>query len=158
MNKTFLSKAFNVVAVLIPSLMVVATLHEGTRFAIHEKLQPEYRTLLSTAFGNVLGDGTPVRVMKVKNREGLSLEVYRASNYELIQRIHLDQKKDGFFTFRGEATNLVLTDVDGDEIPEIVAPGYDQNLTAQLNVYRYDPDSQLFHRMMNPMELKVSDL
>ncbi|HEX4925253.1 MAG TPA: hypothetical protein VFV50_14260, partial [Bdellovibrionales bacterium] len=106
----------------------------------------------------VLGDGTPVRVMKIKTRDGLSIEVYRASNYDLVQRIHLDQKKDGFFTFRGEAANLVLTDVDGDDVPEIVAPGYDQNLTAQLNVYRYDPDSQLFHRMMNPMELKVSDL
>ncbi|MEQ1875107.1 MAG: hypothetical protein ABL958_00580 [Bdellovibrionia bacterium] len=149
----------NVVAGLVPTLMVFAALNEDTRQSIRETLQPEFRHLLSTAFGNVLGDGTPIRVMKVQTREGLSLEVYKANNYQLVQKIDLEQKKDGYFNYHGEAANLALVDVDGDLIPEIVAPGYDQNLTAQLNVYRYDADTQNFRRLTDPVEVKMlSDL
>jgi hypothetical protein len=159
MNTRLINKFLNIVALLVPGLMLVATLHEGTRLAIREFLEPEQRILLSTAFGNVLGDGTPVRVMKIKTRDSLVLEIYKANDYQLIQRISLDQKKDGFFTFHGEATNLVLVDVDGDDIPEILAPGYDHNLSAQLNVYHYDRDTKLFHRLMDEYEIKMlSDL
>ncbi len=146
-------------ASLLPVLMAVAAIHDQTRQTIYNFLQPEHRTLLSTAFGNVLGDGTPIRVMKIQTREGLSIEVYKANNYELVQKFDLEQKRDGFFTYRGDASNLALIDVDGDLVPEILAPAYDQNLTAQLNVYRFDHDTKTFHRMTDPLEVKMlSDL
>jgi hypothetical protein len=152
--RKYLIKSAQLMALLIPGLMVVATLHEETRTTIRDTLQPEYRKLLSTVFGDVLGNGTPIRVMKIKTRDGIFLEVYKASNYELLQKINLDQKTDGFFTFHGHATNLALTDVDGDDIPEILASGYDENLSAHLNVFRYDRDTHLFHRLMNEYEIK----
>jgi hypothetical protein len=153
--KKLLPRIGQLFALLIPGVFMVAVLNDGARLVIRESLQPEYRKLLSTAFGNVLGNGTPIRVMKVKTREGLFVEIYRANNYELVQRISLEQKQDGFFTYQGYTTNLVLADVDGDDTPEILAPGYDQNLTAHLNVYRFDRDTQLFHRLTNEFEVKM---
>lgn len=153
--KYFLAKSGQLLSLLIPGLFIVATLNDGARAAIRETLQPEYRKLLSTAFGDVLGNGTPIRVMKVKTREGLFVEIYRANNYELVQKISLDQKSDGYFTYRGNPTNLALVDIDGDDTPEILAPGYDQNLSAHLNVYRYDRETNLFHRLTNEFEVKT---
>ena len=48
---------------------------------------------------------------------------------------------------KGQATNLALKDIDGDNSMEIIVPTYDSNLVAHLNVYKYDPFSRRFIQM-----------
>ena len=66
--------------------------------------------------------------------------------------IPLPDHKDGFFLYQGEATNLALEDVDGDQQLDIIAPSYDNNLVARLNVYSYDQRSE----NLSKLKIKIS--
>ncbi len=98
-------------------------------------------------FGDVLGDGTPIQVAKIRTRDSLILEIYAPSkdgSRALIDRIVLEESRDGYFTLNGSLTNLAIDDVDGDNKMEIIAPAFDHNLTAHLNVFRFDRESKTF--------------
>lgn len=111
---------------------------------------PEKRVLISTVMGDVLGDGTPVQVAKIRTRDSILIEVYvpaRDGSRVLIDRIELDEKRDGYFTLNGNLTNLAIDDVDGDQLLEIIAPAFDQNLNAHLNVYKFNQSSKTFQKV-----------
>ena len=57
----------------------------------------------------------------------------------LIASTKLPDKKDGYFTFNGDVTNLAVDDIDNDKKSEILATTFDNDLVAHLNVYRYVP-------------------
>jgi len=132
----------------ILSLAAFATvLHTSSREKVRDYFMPEQRVLISTVMGDVLGDGTPVQVAKIRTRDSLILEVYipaKDGSRLMIDRIVLDEKRDGYFTLNGNLTNLAIDDVDGDNQLEILAPAFDQNLTAHLNVFKFDRSSKTF--------------
>ena len=45
---------------------------------------------------------------------------------------------NGFFEYRGNSIQLAMSDVDGDGVMEVLAPTFDRQLMAHLNVYYYD--------------------
>ena len=51
--------------------------------------------------------------------------------------------------FQGQATNLGLYDINNDNIPEILAPTYDNKLNPHLNVYSYDSEIKKFKLLSN---------
>src|SRR5262249_3163895 len=121
---------------------------------IRNALLSSDRVLIATAVGDILGDGTPVEVAKVRTPEGLAVEVYvpgPKGTRRLMDKMYLDQERDGYFTFNGQLVSLAIEDIDGDHRPEILAPAFDQQLTAHLNVFKYDPESRTFHRMTNAL-------
>jgi hypothetical protein len=142
-------------SVIIPVLAATIALKPQWRESVRDYLSPDYRKPLSTTYGNVLGDGSVSQIVKIKTRDNLYVEIYRPTgtgSRELVYRIELGQSKDGYFTLQGQLTNLAVTDLDGDHIGEIIAPGYDQNLTAHLNVYHYDRGTKVFSRVHGDTE------
>ncbi len=108
------------------------------------------RVLLSTALGDLLGDGSLVKVIKYQNAQGIHLEILSdgdGGGRHLIDRIYLSDRHNGFFDFQGEATQLALVDVDSDGKLELIAPTFDENLTAHLNVYKYNPSFKRFESL-----------
>ena len=67
----------------------------------------------------------------------------------MIAKIRLPDNKEGYFDFQGQATNLGLADINDDNIPEILAPSYDQRLEPHLNVYSFDPNTKAFRLLNN---------
>jgi hypothetical protein len=130
--------------------LAVVSLNREWSKSIHDSIFDTKRTLLSTAVGDVLGDGTPIQVIKVKTGDQLSIEVYapgiRGSRI-LVDRIPLEQEQDGYFTFNGELVGIAVDDIEGDKKAEILAPAFDQQLTAHLNVFKYDTTSKSFQRV-----------
>ena len=113
-------------------------------------LQPDSRTILSSVSGDVFGDGVIAKILKVKTAEGLFLEIYEMNESQsprLLQTIQLADRKDGYFMYNGEAANLILDDVDGDQVADIVAPSFDHNLIARLNVFSFSKTRRSFIRM-----------
>lgn len=108
------------------------------------------RVILAKADGHLTKD-MPVTVVKVKTADTLSLEIYTrnpdSDALTFLKRVLLKEKRDAHFTFRDNATNLVLTDLDEDGNLEILAPTFDENLIPRLNVYRYNPDTHSFSKM-----------
>jgi hypothetical protein len=116
------------------------------RKALQTRWTSQDRVVLSTALGDLLGDGSLVKVVKYQNSQGIQIEVLgegEGGSRPLIDRIYLTDRHNGFFDFQGEATQLALVDVDSDGKLELIAPTFDENLTAHLNVFKYSPE---FHR------------
>lgn len=108
------------------------------------------RSILATADG-YLTKNSLVTVVKVKTADTLSLEIYtrkpETDQLEFLKRIVLPEKRDAHFTFRGNAVNLVLTDLDGDGNLEIITPSFDENLIPRLHVFSYAPETNTFKKM-----------
>jgi hypothetical protein len=133
------------IAVLIAVLVCFPQFRETVRMLF---VYPE-RTVLAKADGDLTGKGDRVTVIKVKTFDTLALEVFFFSENESsreMKRIVLAEKREGYFNFRGQATNLVLNDLDGDGVLEILAPSFDENLIPRLNVFEFDGDLRIFKR------------
>lgn len=122
--------------------------------SVREKIRTVWvypkRTILAKAEGDLTGKGERATVIKVQTPETLAVEVY-FNNGPLddrldMRRIVLPDQRDGYFDFRGDSTNLVLTDIDDNGILEILAPAYDENLIPRLHVYDFDPDLRVFKK------------
>lgn len=127
------------------------------RQSLRDQVITSNRQIVAKSESPLSGQYEPITVIKVQTPDTLSLEVYSrgANPSQLIfqKRVILPEKRDGYFTFRGNATNLVLTDLDNDGQPEIVAPAFDENLVPRLNVFKYDPATQNLTRL-GPDSLK----
>ena len=119
-------------------------------FAIHPELREmvrfqfsptPYRRVLATVSGDLLNSSKDFKVIKIKSHEGLFIEIYEEfqnNTRPIFARIKLPDKRDGYFHFQGQATNLALDDLDGDQFLEVIAPSFDDNFQAHLNVFRYN--------------------
>lgn len=140
---------FSFVALFAASLLTV--LHPDVRAQVRGTFLNDYRMIVSSAQGDLLNDGTPFKVIKVKTRDELVLEVYKGSvdgSYELIEKIQMPDQRDGYFSFNGQASNLAVDDIDGDGHPEILVPSFDRDLVGHLNVFRFDPTAKNFQKVL----------
>lgn len=137
--------------VLIFAAMLVAALYPEARSTMRSTVMKDFRMVVSTAHGDLLGNGTNLTVAKVRTRDALFIEIYEPridGGQHLVERIELPDKKDGYFNFNGQATNLAIDDIDGDGRPEILVPSFDQNLVGHLNIYRYNQAQGAFQRSL----------
>lgn len=128
-------------------IMLMSALVPDIRSALRTTMIVDFRTVVSTAHGDLLGIGRDLTVAKVRTRDSLFIEVYEPrenGGQRLVERIELEDKKDGYFNFNGRATNLAIDDIDGDGRLEILAPSFDQNLVGHLNVFSYNQGTGLF--------------
>lgn len=135
----------------LAGFFVALALTPSIRNALRLLVLRNERQVLAKVEGDLSGQGDRYVIIKVKGPDTLSLEVYEANpqqkSQSLLRRIVLNEKRDGHFNFRGQATNLVLTDVNSDNVLEIIAPAFDENLIPRLNVFSFDPTSKSFSRM-----------
>lgn len=133
------------------ALMLVLALHPDVRSEVRDSLIKDYRTVVSTVQADLTGQGMTFTVAKIKTRDALFLEIYEKlgdGTSRLVEKIEMPDKKDGFFSFNGQATNLAAEDIDGDGRPEILAPSFDHNLVGHINVYSYNKDVGSFERAL----------
>ncbi len=137
----FLGSSIGLLVAITLSLGL-CVLHPNVREALQSQLFRPYRMILSVTTGDLFRDGSDVQILKVRNQEGLFLEIYGLTDpaKPLLARLRLRDLQDGYFHFHGEASNLALHDVDGDQHIEIVAPTFDDNLIPHLNIFRYNPE------------------
>jgi len=136
---------------LISICLAALTLIPASRDFIQSVIVSNSRTILAKAEADLTGQGMKVVVIKVHTSDTMALEIFEnegdTGKLNFVKRIVLPEKRDAYFNFRGNATNLVITDVDGDGTLEIVAPTFDENLIPRLNVYKFDPERHDFIRL-----------
>ncbi len=111
------------------------------------------RKVLSKITGNITGNDDTYDVVKVKEGHNITVEIYKhlpPSDVRLLNKIELPHENDGYFLFHNSSTNLALTDIDGDRLPEIIAPTFDKTLSAHLNILKYSPENQVFFHLSSP--------
>jgi len=134
------------------TLTMVAVLNSEVRTQIKGFFHMDSRQILSTLEGDILGTGVHAKVVKVSEKGQLYLEIFApigdSKTLSRISKISLANKKDGYFTFNGQATNLALDDINGDGLLEILAPSFDSNFIAHLHIFRYNNNTKQFDRVL----------
>lgn len=108
----------------------------------------EHRTILGKVIGKVSENSENYVILKIKQKENIFVEVYKedpsTETLEFMQKIDLGQKKEGHFSFKGEASNLVFANIDDDEKLEILVPVFDAEMTARLYTLKYNESIMQF--------------
>jgi len=146
MKKTWFFVLAFMICLNIGSIAILAT-PEGV---VHSKITSSYKKdhgILSLVNGDLLHDGSSIKVVKLKTAEGIVLEFYNEAlngSRSKINRVIMPDTEDGFFNYHGQAIQLAVVDLDGDGKMELIAPTFDEKLFARLNPYHYDTEQKAF--------------
>src|ERR1700679_3776104 len=111
---------------IIGVLLVAVCIYSPSRHKIQELMDRGYsREVLATVDGDLLNNGTPVKVIKYKGPESIFLEVVDPSSGELMARIVLPDKHDGLFNLHGLVTRLAIADIDSSGANVLLIPTFD---------------------------------
>lgn len=153
-KSSFSAESLLIGGLLLLALLVTAVaITPSWRQGVRDLFLPEQRLILAKVSGDLTGHGLHVTVLKIQMRDTLVLEVYNVEKPEestLMARIVLPEKRDAYFQLKGNATNLGLADVDNDGTLEIIAPAFDDQMIARLNIYKYNPATHGFDRLNAP--------
>lgn len=144
------------ISVLFIILLIVSSIAiiPSWRGQFKNKYMNKERTILSTVEGRLTTEGPQIKVLKIMQNQGLLLEIYKIDTdgkiETLLTKINMEESKDGYFTFKGNATNLALSDIDGDGTLEILTPVYDDTTTPRLNIYKYNIQTESFDKLSAP--------
>lgn len=131
------------VAMLCAAGLLAAVLTPSLRHKIQSYFAKNGREVLATAEGDLLNNGTIVKVVKFRTSDGVYVEILKINDHgasDPVDRLLLPDKHDGLFNFRGHVTRLAIVDIDGDSKNELLAPTFDNQLVPHLNVFRYNAE------------------
>ena len=137
-----------IILVLATFTMTTIAVIPSLRDKVRQKFLSPKRKLLAKINGRLSDDLPKVTILKVSENEKLSVEIYNMEKGpdapELIQKIELSDRRDGYIQFRQSSTNLLMIDATDDTTMEIVAPTYDDQMNPHLNIFRFIPESKTF--------------
>lgn len=134
--------------------LTIAALVPASRRALREWMLTHNRQIIAKTSGYLTPEGPFVNVFKIREAGQLIIEVYASpddtGSPNLLQRLPLPETRDGYFNFMGNATNLALSDTDGDGAMDILAPTFDDQMTPRLNVFKFIRTLGVFERAIPP--------
>jgi hypothetical protein len=125
--------------------------NEPARQSLQLFFKPPERQVLSAASVDLFDKNQVTRVVKVKTPDKILIEVYGSledHGRKLIDTIEIPDPHDGYYHLLGQAVNLAMKDMDGDRLPEIVAPTFDSEMQPHLNVFKYNQENRRFERYL----------
>ena len=141
----------------IPTLVAAALVAAAAIPSVRERAQSylsfKGQEILATAEGDLLGDGTSVKVIKFRNAEGIYVEILKMlpnGDSTIVDRILLPDKHDGMFNYQGHVTRLAVADINNDGKLELLVPTFDNQLVPHLNVFHYNPTIARFEPFQPP--------
>lgn len=138
----------------VVAALTVAALIPSSRRTIRQWMLMHNREILAKTSGYVTPEGPFVSVFKIREGGQLLLEVYTMpdenGNPQLLQKLPLNETRDGYFNFMGNATNLAISDTDNDGAMDLLAPTFDDQMTARLNVFKFSRTLGVFERAIPP--------
>ncbi len=143
--------------VLVLGILGVAAIlvNNEWRVKVQARIAGEQKELLATVSGQLLGDDQNFKVLKFATRRGLIIEVHAPHTdplkpFVLVDKLFIPDLHDGFFSLNNQATRLALVDVDEDGRLEIIAPSFDDKLSAHLNTLRLNPETRRLELVQPP--------
>lgn len=119
----------------------------SSRKWVRSQVVSKEQKMLSTVYGDLMHNGSSIKVIKLKSITGIVLEFYSSAENgirRLVTRIEIPNARDGFFDHRGQAVQLAVADLDGDGKMELLSPTFDERMLAQLNPYHYSAEWEAF--------------
>ena len=139
-------KSLLIFLIIVTSLSVIILYNPLSGYLEKKERQRIILSSLYFTYPNI--NDYAFQAIKFKMSSKVFLEIYKIfpdNRFELLAQFDTGTSKDGHFLVGSNATNLALTDIDNDEINEIISPGFDDNLSAKLNVYKFDETKKTFY-------------
>ncbi len=115
-------------------------------FSLNQTTPRSHRKILSTLiFSDTQGE--VYQILKIKNELGINIEIFHMAPNKLpnlTSKFENIGSKDGYFVLGGTGTNLAMFDIDHDLKLEILVPSFDKNLSAKLDIIKFDEASKKF--------------
>ncbi|MBX3040504.1 MAG: hypothetical protein KF789_07360 [Bdellovibrionaceae bacterium] len=152
----FTSRGLFIISVLAVALMLITAVAivPSLRHQVRSWVVSNDREILAKTSGYVTPEGPLVSVFKIREDGFLKLEVYTNSGNSdesvLLQKIDLNETRDGYVNFQGNATNLALADTDHDGAMDLIAPSFDEQMTPRLNIFRFNRALNSFEKIIPP--------
>jgi hypothetical protein len=90
------------------------------------------------------------KIVKVKDQQSLWLEFYNLNlSEDRVAAFKISSKFDGQMFVGERASSLFVSDLDGDQILEIIAPSYDRDMKPKISTFKYNPITDSFSRITN---------
>lgn len=107
--------------------------------------------LLAEIEADIRNDGSMIRVSKIEINKKLYLKFFEKTGdvWRPIQSLVLPDTYDGYASISGDPKNLAVINLDDDSFLEVIAPTFDRDMIAYLNVYKYEPNSKTFVKVPN---------
>ena len=122
-------------------------LFSPAKVVVQKKVLSQKWNMLSVVHGDLMHNGSSIKVVKFETSDGIMLEFYSAGQNgvrQIINRVEIPNARDGFFNHRGQAVQLAVVDLDGDGTMELVSPTFNNNMLARLNPYHYSEKEKAF--------------
>lgn len=145
--KRFKFRWLDICLVVFAILCFVVYLVPALREGLVHLVDPNPRRVISTVSGDLKGDGTKYFVIKIRTPRGLKIEIYEEDEKNgkaKAGEFEFPNAKDTYLNAEGETSNLILKDISGDGVPDIVVPFIDSNMDSQINSYYYNTASGKF--------------
>lgn len=92
-------------------------------------------------------DKNNFKIIKIQNRQDLSIEIYKIDSMggiKLVQSFDLPETHNSYYTVGDVPSPLFAHSLDHDDTPEILIPILDKDLNHHLELVRYDVETQSF--------------
>ncbi len=127
-------------------LALLLAFNSNIKKQVYSYFNHKPRKILTTLTANLINNGEEYKILKVEDGPQLFIEVYlynsKARRLMKIDKKQLKHRRDGFYKFEKEATNLFTADLNNDGILEIIAPTYTQELKPFLNILFLNPETK----------------
>ncbi len=146
-------RIFLIVLLIAFTIVTTISLSGNLRNKVKALFESNEREVLATIEGRIVDHSTFQKVIKVLDGQNIRIELYSIQNEtpELMSELVLENRKDGFATVAGQATQLAVQDFDGDGIEEIIVPTFDQKMDPRLNVFKYNPETNTLENVTSSL-------
>lgn len=134
----------SVLLFFIATALSLGLISSPSRSLIHSLFVKKERTILAVV--DLQAGGNRFRAIKLSKKGELFIEIYNTNKEQphLEAVFPLQGSVDVYYDLNKRITNLFLVDVDQDKNLDIIVPVLDGNLTASLDVIKYDHDQKSF--------------
>ncbi len=146
MNKPSLPQgiiaAFSFILLLISFILV---LNPKARLHLTNLVQKVDREVIATLETDLSMPNKKFKILKIQSKSGLWVEIYDLSlSEDRVAQFQLPAKVDGQMFVNKKSSSLFVSDLDGDQILEVIAPSFDSKLHPKVHAFRYNPITDSF--------------
>ncbi len=155
-NQNWFQGSFKVVPLILVSLLLasfVVAFNSNWTQLLQQKWENRSWLKLSSDLAQlqfVNPDFGAFIVVKKLEEKYIHIQVFHWDEQNARPRLESDIatefKKEAYLDFRGQAKNLIVTDIDGDGVEEIIAPVFDSNLVGRVVVLKMNKVSRKYER------------
>ncbi len=146
MTKNKLSTiAFSASAFVLLVLSVMLVLSRSSQSLLEDLVLSPDRKVIATLKTDLSMPNKKFKILKVRSQRDLWIEIYDLNlSEDRVANFKLPSKFDGQMFINKKASSLFASDIDGDQILEIIAPSFSSNLRPKVHAFRYNPITDSF--------------